>query len=184
MVITVFSTDAYAWVSKSTVPTLAKVSEKKLSKRQRKHLALQIVKKVVNDEFFSEPDLAHKLALALFEIDGDDLDTNSEEFTNLILNTFLSQPRALIVNQDLKFDLSMDFKLMWYKPELLARKKGILLGADYVVSGELKSRIEYNNEGVPKQLYTVDMHVKDIRSGKIIVTQTYTVSNRKGKRRK
>lgn len=182
LVLVVLAVPSQAWVAKnSEAPGLVK--QKKLSRFQQKYLAVRVVGKLVKNDFFTEVDLPRKFVLSRFELHGDDLATTAVEFTDLILNTMLNHAKILVVNQDLKIDLSLDYKLMWYLDEFSARKKGILLGADYIVVGDLSSGTAYTPRGLPKKIFTVAVVIKDIRSGEVILTEEYSLSASKKRRR-
>lgn len=142
-----------------------------------------LVHKVLKNRFFVDEELPRKLAVSELQLRSDDLNTTTREFTDMVLNILLSHPLVIVMNQDLKMDLSLDYQLTFYLPEYETRKKGLLLGANYVVTGSLFSKISENDMGKPRKSYTAVLEVKDIHTNSIMVSESYTVEKNKRKKK-
>jgi hypothetical protein len=155
----------------------------KLSRQQRKVMVSALVRKVLKHHFFTDEELPHMLVVSELQIAGDDLNTTPKEFSDSVLNILLSHPLVMVMNQDLKMDLSLDYQLTFYLSEYETRKKGLLLGADYVVTGRMFSKILETEKGKPKKSYTAVIEVKDIHTDSVMVSESCTVEKNKRKRK-
>lgn len=156
---------------------------KKLSRQQQKVMVSALVRKVLKNRFFADEELPRKLVVSELQLHGDDLNMTPREFSDMVLNILLSHPMVIVMNQDLKMDLSLAYQLTFYLPEHETRKKGLLLGADYVVTGSMFSKISENEMGKPKKSYTAVLEVKDIHSNSVMVSGSHTVEKNKRKKR-
>jgi len=107
---------------------------------------------------------------------------NKVEFTDMILNRMMNHPYVMVVNQDLKIDLSLDYQLIEYLNVINTRKQGVMLGADYYISGYIEEVIETNDAGKQKQNFVGEIQVRNIRNNKSILAVKYD-HNEKKKRR-
>ena len=178
--------DGSAWAKQRNWGSGGHISSEKpklLSKIQTKNIVSGIVAKLSKQDFFDKLELPEKFALCNLELVGQDFVANEREFTDMVLNRLMNNSKIIVVNQDLKTDLSMNFQLMHYLPELPTRKKGIYLGANYYIMGELRSQPIIKDNGDVEKHYVVTMVVRDIRSNKTVVKVTEDYS-KKGLARK
>lgn len=158
--------------------------QKVLSKSQRKGIAASLVKDMLNQQFIKDNELPYRYALAEINVIGDGIGVSNEQFTDLVLNQILEQPKVLIVNQDLKIDLSMDYKLMDYADAYNVRKDGVLMGADYYITGRIESVPTQSDSGKIKYNYLASLVVHDIRTNKTIFETSYDHSQKHKTRRR
>lgn len=158
--------------------------QKVLSKSQRKSIARSLVKDMLNQEFIKNNELPYRYTLAKLNVVGDGIGGSSEQFTDLVLNEMLEQPKVLIVNQDLKIDLSMDYKLKDYADSYNARKDGVLMGADYYITGQIESVPTQSESGKIKYNYLAQIVVHDIRTNKTIFETSYDHNQKHQSRRR
>lgn len=171
---TMVNNEAYGLFGKKS-----KNKVKVLGKTQHKKIVRKLVSNLVQDSFFKDADLCRKLVLADIKLEGNDLGIESEDFTNMILNGLLGYSQVMIMNQDLKVDLSLKYKLMHYLPATETRKKGILLGANYYVMGHLKSTPVVHEDGKVDRSYSSALQVRNIRTNKLIVKAVYDYKKKK-----
>lgn len=175
---------SWSWRSKSKDRhSFSSEHDKKLSHRQQKMMVFALVHKVLKNPFFANADLPQKLVVSEMRVQGDDLNTTPREFSDLVLNILLSHPMVMVMNQDLKMDLSLDYQLTFYLSEYETRKKGLLLGANYVVTGNMFSKISENEMGKQKKTYTAALEVKDIHTNSVMVSESYTMEKNKRKKK-
>lgn len=140
------------------------VTQRPLSKYQVKNVVTSAVSKLFKAPLLKGAELPLKVTLANLQIGDSSLGVSSEQYTDYVLNEMLNNPRILIVNQDLKTDLSLTYKLMHYLPDFETRQKGILLGADYYISGSLNSKMLTNAQGKEKKFLESTLVLSNIRS--------------------
>lgn len=175
---------SWAWRPKSKDrPGFSPENDKKLSRRQQKMMVSALVGKVLRNPFFVNAELPQKLVVSEMQLQGDDLNTTPREFSDLVLNILLSHRMVMVMNQDLKMDLSLDYQLTFYLSEYETRKKGLLLGANYVVTGNMFSKISENEMGKLKKTYTAALEVKDVHTNSVMVSESYTVEKNKRKKK-
>ncbi|MCP5464864.1 MAG: hypothetical protein H7A33_07565 [Deltaproteobacteria bacterium] len=177
-----FPQTSFAWSTKSARSGSQKI--KLLSKTKRKRIAANAAMRLFRSEFIKDAGLPRKIALAKIYVEGEDLNTSSEEFTDLYLNEIFDHPYILVVNQDVTTDLSLAYKLIDYYPEYEARKQGVLLGANYYISGTFRSEPYTKESGKVEQRYVFDYTLRNIRNNKVIVHVNYVHGQKKTKRKK
>lgn len=151
---------------------------KYLSKSKQKRLATKLVSKFLKREFLQKAELPFKFVLAEWQLEGHDLNTTPQEFTDRVLNALIAHPKILVVNQDLKIDLSLDYHLKDYLSEYQTRKKGIFLGADYIIVGTLRSYYTEATNNKPKKTYSASITIKAIRTDEVILREVYTLGEK------
>lgn len=171
--------DAHAWFARESSRT---EKTKVLKKMQRKNIAARTVGKLLESDFFASRELPERAVLARLELIGDGLGTTEEQFTNLVLNRLLDHPKIMVANQDLITDLSMEYALMDYLPDLEARKQGVLLGVDYYVGGFLRSEDRVTEGGRVKRHYECVLSLKNLRTNEEIVSVEYHTNRNKRSR--
>ncbi|OVE82074.1 hypothetical protein BVY03_02140 [bacterium K02(2017)] len=172
----------YAWKAKRSVGISSK-NPKPLSRMQHKNLSRRVVNKLLKHKFF-KADLPRKIVISEMELEGNYLGVNQEEYTNHIVNRLLSHAKVMIMNQDLKSDLTMDYQLMHYLAPRKARRKGILLGANYYISGKLKSHQIEKEEGKMVMYYTAFLELRNIRNNKKLNHVSFEYKKSKNKKRR
>jgi len=80
--------------------------------------------------------------------------------------------------------MSMAYRLMNYYGDWETRKQGVMLGANYYISGYLQSYAEIKDNGKSKQRYKAGLSLRDIRSDKTYVSSTYDPGDRKKRKRR
>lgn len=174
---------AQAWRSKSSASSNG-IKIKKLSKSHRKRIAGQLIRRMLRHEFFKDLDLPHRIALSTLKTSGEAVNMTKREFTDLILNEILNFPGILIVNQDLRIDLSLNYQLVEYLNVINTRKQGIMMGAEYYISGDIESKLHTSESGKQKQNFVASLELREIRSNKHILTVTYDQIKDKGKKKR
>lgn len=79
--------------------------------------------------------------------------------------------------------MSMDFKLMHYTDGTELRKKGILLGANYYVEGDLTSTVTTGEKGKTIQSYLATLVVRDIHTNEEILRKQYQYQRKSGQKK-
>jgi len=175
------ASQTHAWSEKKTS---GYKKEKSLKKYHRKSITSKAVSRMLKQDFFVKDELPRKIVLAKLQLDGVGLGTTEIDYTNLVLNELLNYQKVFILNQDMLLDLSMNYKLMHYYPNLITRKKGIMLGANYYISGLLKSYPEVKKDGKIKRHYISSLVVRDIRTDEIMVSSRYDTKEKKKRKRR
>jgi len=166
--------NVHSWKSKNSSPSTSSPAKvKKLGKTQRKILVDRVVRKFVSQSFFTTAELPRKVTLSTLVVEGDDVALTGKQFTNMVLNNVLQDPSILVVNQDLKMDYSLDYKLMNYYSAIQARKQGIVLGANYYISGSIKTNHKMKKSGSLERHYVAELEVRKIRSNELVASATY-----------
>lgn len=147
--------------------------DKPLSATQLRMMARMLVNKTVKRTFFRAEELPRKLTMAVFDYEGR-LPVDIRTVTNLVLDTFLEHPKSLVVNQDLQPNFKVsEFRLMSYDGETRARHRGMLLGANYLVTGKL-SDVVVDLKGRPSRQIQLALTISDIRTNETILTEEVT----------
>lgn len=157
-----------AWKSKKADTSVT--DKTKVNNYQIKNVVAGVVRNLFKAAIFKGAELPIKVAMAQLNIDESMLGVDHEKYTNSVLNELLNHPRILIVNQDLKTDLSLNYQLMHYLSDLETRKKGIMLGADYYISGSLKSKVINNMQGKELKMLETTLVLSNIRSNKTVIS--------------
>ncbi len=158
---------ALAWSSKSS--SASNVVNRPLSRYQRHKIVNRTVSHFLHDPNFVKEEVAIKTVLARMQITDSTLSVTHNELTDDVLNALINSTKLMVLNLELKTDLSLTFKLTHYLPDLETRKKGILLGSDYYISGSLGSKIVINNKGKEQKRLTTTLKLADIRTNRTIV---------------
>ncbi|MBF0104528.1 MAG: hypothetical protein HQM16_04280 [Deltaproteobacteria bacterium] len=186
LIITGINDPAHAWQPREREQGTNGEAEKTkvLGKMQHRHIAAKLVSLLFKDKFFHKLELPKKIALANMSLEGDDLGIEANDFTNLVLNNLLANPLVMVINQDLKTDLTLEYQLMFYLPVLETRKKGILLGADYHINGFLRTVHETKEDGKVTKSYLSQLSLRDIRTNKLVAKVIFDFKGDKAKKRK
>ncbi len=159
--------------------TSLKSKSRMLSRTECAQIARHLAKELISDPFFQSAELPPRMVLVAIQLKGVDLGTTQKEFTDLVLNKLIDEPKVIIANQDFSTDIAANYKLMFYLSEQETRQKGVLLGADYTISGSLESQSTFSDAGKERRVYVSHLVVKDIRTNKLVVSANYDSSDRK-----
>lgn len=156
---------------------------KTLKKYQRKSIADKVVRLLMETPFFAGRELPRKVVMVPIRVEGSRLRTTSEAFTNRVLDAILTYPRVFVLNQDFATDGDRPYALSRYDDVIAVRKQGIMLGADYYISGVFKSEPVTRENGKIQTHFVASLSVRDIRSDKLKAQVTYDYSAKKRKKR-
>lgn len=134
-------------------------------------IAKKLAKEILSQEFFTKQELPVKAALALMEVEVEG-EVTDQIFTDQILNAFLDYYNIIIVNQDPSLDLKAAYRLVSYDNPWLTRKRGLLMGAVYYLSGGIREVIEPDEKGKIYKMYKTEMFLKDSRTDELLLKQT------------
>lgn len=170
--------------SRQKTSRISDEKQKILNKTQTKAITHQLVKEMFSNDFFEKLELPEKMVMAKLQVVGDGVGSSDRQFTDFVLNEILQSSQALILNQDLKIDLSMNFQLMNYLNADEARRQGVFMGADYYLDGRIESVPEQSERGKIKYNYVARLSLFDIRSNKEILTVHYDHNEKNRSKRK
>lgn len=125
-----------------------------------------------SDPFVQKPDLPLKVVLAEVMVKAPlSGGLTSEDVTDVFLNLILDFNRLLILNEDPQFKdtTSVEYKLGNYLSVMEARRKGLALGADYVVIGKIEKVFMTTDDGGLKNTLTGFLEIREIRSNALKV---------------
>lgn len=159
------------WNHKAWAEQQHTATAKRLTDAQLRVLAHQAVNRFMQRAFFKHRELPDLSVLSKFDYVGE-FPGHAMKLTDMVLNRFLDSSRMIIVNQDLTTDLSvkMSFKLMSYDPPSIARHKGMLMGANYIIAGTVNES-EVSPRGTPQRELRLELTLSDIRSGEVVVRE-------------
>ncbi|EKD52362.1 MAG: hypothetical protein ACD_62C00045G0007 [uncultured bacterium] len=169
-----------AWTSKKHKNEAEQI--KNLNLARQKSVATRVVWQVIKDPFFIDAELARFVTLSKLEVKGPGIGISDIDYTNLVLNLLIRDTQIIVVNQEVKLDLSMDFKLMHYADGVELRKKGILLGANYYVDGDLVSSVIELPGGKVTQTYLATLIVRDIHTNEVLIQKQYQYQRKAGQK--
>ena len=139
--------------------------------RHGRTIARKLAQKIMSQEFFRKQELPVQAALASIQVDVEGQVTD-KIFTDQILNAFLDYRGLMIVNQDPSLDLKTAYKLVSYDHSWLTRKRGLLMGAVYYLSGSIQEVIEPDERGKIYKMYKTEIFLKDSQTDEPILKQT------------
>ena len=170
--------EAQAWTTRKA--RLEKKQDKPLTHKQAKSLASKLSSALLKRQFFRKAELPRKLAISLIPVKVSHKEVTDKEFTNMVLNNLLGQNNVSIVNQDPQMDRNdLNFRLVSYDDELLARHRGLMLGANYIVSGSVTETLETDEKGHVYRVYSGELLLKNISTNKVVVQETMTQNRKK-----
>lgn len=171
--------EAKAWTTRKA--RLEKNQDKPLTHKQAKSLANKLSSDLLKRKFFSKTELPRKITIALIPVSVSHKEVTDKEFTNMILNNLLGQGNVSIVNQDSQMEdrEALNFGLISYDNEWLTRQRGLMLGANYIVSGAVTETLETDEKGHVYRVYSGELSLKNISTNKIIVQETATHNRKK-----
>lgn len=158
---------ANAWIARHSVYN----GEKPLTHRQARRLAQKLVSTVLKRKLFIKEELSVKLELALIPVDIRYKEVTDHSFTDMILNAFLESPKAAVMNLDSVIGETLNLKLLSYDEESVARKRGLMMGADYYVTGSLNEEILTDEKGRVYRVYRGTIQVRNIVTGNVVVEE-------------
>lgn len=159
------------WNQKAFAVGRVGTGPKRITDAQLRSAARQLVNRFIGRSFIRKSELPEKCVLSKMAYSGD-APGHTIKFTDMLLNRLLEQPHVIIVNQDLTthLNLKMSFKLMSYDPPEIAKHKGMLMGASYIISGSLAEAI-VSPRGTPQRELTATLILSDIRTGEVMVRE-------------
>jgi len=175
------SGEAAAYSSKSSKRT-KKVKE--LKKLHRKNISKRVIHRLLKEPFFKDIELPKKIVVARLLLEGVGLGTSAKDYTNLVVNELLNNFGVFILNQELTTNLSLNYSLAGYNNNLETRKEGIMLGANYYLSGYLKSYNTITNKGKVKRTYEAGLAIRNIRDNEVQASAKYNTSEKKRRKRR
>lgn len=174
---------AQAWTTRSA--RLEKKQDKPLTRKQARSLAGKLSSDLLGRQFFRKAELPRKVAISLIPVKVSHKEITDKEFTNMVLNNLLGQYNISIVNQDPQLEQNdLNFRLVSYDNELLARHRGLMLGANYIVSGSVTETLETDEKGRVYRVYSGELLLKNISTNKVIVQETMTQNRKKVSKRR
>lgn len=172
---------AGAWFSRGHKTA---TGEEIMTERQTKALARKLMQRILDKPFFQEDELSRRVQMASLVMNVSHREMTDRQFTDLVLNATQDRPEILIVNQDPSLSISkLDIKLYSYDDEWASRKRGVMLGADFLLSGGVAERVMTDEKGAAYKVYEGTLSVTDIRSGKVMVEERVQQSRKKVKRK-
>lgn len=172
---------ATAWFSRGRKTAMG---EEIMTERQTKALARKLMQRILDKPFFQEDELSRRVQMASLVMNVSHREVTDRQFTDLVLNATQDRPEILIVNQDPSLSISkLDIKLYSYDDEWASRKRGVMLGADFLLSGGVAERVQTDEKGAAYKVYEGTLSVTDIRSGKVMVEEHVQQSRKKVKRK-
>lgn len=143
---------------------------KEFTAKQAQRLARRLVADLAKDPFFHEDPLGRRVALSVLPVTLSETQVKSHDFTNLILSEFLDSFQVSVVNQDPALNGSrLDYSLISYDDHWTTRKRGLLMGAEYVVGGELASFPDSDKKGKPFLNVRAELRVHEIRTDALVL---------------
>jgi hypothetical protein len=144
--------------------------DKPITAAQLRMMTRMLVRQAVGRTFFTAEELPRKLTMAVFEYQGQ-LPVDIRTVTNMTLDAFLNHPKSLVVNQDVQPNAKVtDFRLMSYDGKTRARHRGMLMGANYLVTGRLTD-VVVDVRGRPTRQIELSLVISDIRTDETILTE-------------
>lgn len=172
---------AFAWFGKGSKGD----ADKPFAKKQGKSIARHLVKAIEKDSFFEKYRLPRKVVISLMSVKAKPSEVSDKDFTNMILNAFIDSAshETMILNYEGNYKIgNLDYELSFYSDEWLTRKRGLMLGANFIVTGSLVEEMRMNTNGKIKKEYIGKLYVKDISTNKIIVEKEYSRESKNRKR--
>lgn len=159
------------WNRVSPVSVTASAKEIKITDSQLRVFCNTLVSSLMKKSFFKSGELPDYTVMAKLEYEGDK-PGRAIKITDMLLNKILDYSRLIIVNQDLTTHLNvhMSFKLMSYDTQDVARHKGMLMGADYIISGKISESI-VTPKGAPQRELKLDVTLSNIRTGEVVAQE-------------
>lgn len=147
-----------------------KRKDKVLTEKQSKSLARKLAHKIATSDFFRSPDLPLRVVVAEMNVNlGAKSKVRSRVFTDQLVSELVFKSNVFVVNQELLVGTNdLQTHLTFYNDEHLTRKKGVLLGGDYVISGKLEEKVLLDHKGAYKT-YQAKVYIKDVRSAEVMV---------------
>lgn len=178
MVLAFGLSEAKAWTSRKS--RLEKGHDKPLTHKQAKSIANKLSSNLLKRKFFRKAELARKVSIALIPVSVSHKEVTDKEFTNMVLNYLLGQDGISIVNQEPQMQQNnLNFKLVSYDNEWLARQRGLMLGAHYIVSGAVTETLETDDKGRVYRVYSGELSLKNISTNKVILQENMTHNRKK-----
>lgn len=159
--------------------------ERPLTKRQAKSLARRLVQGLFRQTALEKDELAKRVELSLISLDVRHKEMTDREFTDMILNSAWDSAEIIIVNQEPSLSVEdMGQRLISYDDEWTSRKRGIMLGADYVITGSVREKASTDEKGRAYVTYDGQLILKDIRKGSVVAEYREEQNKRKLKRKR
>lgn len=142
--------------------------EEKFNNKRSWDIAQKIAKKFLSNKFFLQQELPVKATLGVIDLNVDEGPT-AKFVTDHTLNALLEYSGLFIVNQDPSLGFKIDYSLISYESDSdVARKRGMLMGADYFILGSVKQVASANEKGKMFKHYEATLTLKDIRSSQTV----------------
>lgn len=126
-----------------------------------------------------------RVELGLITLDVRHKDMTDREFTDMVLNAASDFAEIIIVNQEPSLSVKrLDQKLISYDGEWVSRKRGVMLGADFIMTGTVRENALSDEKGRAYTAYDGTLVMKEIRKGKVVAEHHEQQNKKKIKRKR
>ena len=155
-------------------------ASKPLTVKQAQAFVHRLILSLSQDPFFHADPLSRRVALSLLTVNIPNSQVTARDFTNMVLTEFLNSFHVSVVNQDPAInEAGLDYSLISYDDPWTTRKRGLFLGADYIVTGELATSPDTDSKGKPFLNVRVELQIHEVRSNAVVVKREFYLKNQK-----
>jgi hypothetical protein len=178
------ATPSQAWFSRGSKNKNA-AQEKPFSKKHARSLAGKLVRGLLRQEFFHKDELSMRVELGLVTLDVRHKDMTDREFTDMVLNAASDFSEIIVVNQEPSLSVKrLDQKLISYDGEWVSRRRGVMLGADFIMTGTVRENVLTDEKGRSYTAYDGTLVMKNIRKGSVVAEHHEQQNKKKMKRKR